>query len=87
MNAFAGAVVIGKRWRKALIILLYLAAAIAYSRVYIGVHYPFDVVSGAIIGVLIGLLACNLDGMRLVRWTEGKMQNVGDAFSKGRNAH
>ena len=27
-----------------------LAAAIAYSRVYLGVHYPADVVAGAIVG-------------------------------------
>ena len=25
-----------------------------FSRVYIGVHYPFDVFTGAIIGVLVG---------------------------------
>ena len=33
-----------------------LAALIAGSRVYVGVHYPFDVVAGAILGILIGLL-------------------------------
>jgi undecaprenyl-diphosphatase len=34
-----------------------LAALIAYSRVYLGVHYPFDVVGGAAIGVVCGWLA------------------------------
>ena len=33
-----------------------LAATVAFSRVYIGVHYPLDVVVGALIGVLIGVL-------------------------------
>src|SRR5204862_3497955 len=28
-----------------------LAAAIAYSRLYVGVHFPLDVVGGAVIGV------------------------------------
>jgi undecaprenyl-diphosphatase len=31
-----------------------LAAAIAFSRVYVGVHYPLDVVGGAVLGILIG---------------------------------
>jgi undecaprenyl-diphosphatase len=32
-----------------------LAAAIAWSRVYVGVHYPLDAVGGAVLGVAIGL--------------------------------
>ena len=31
-----------------------LAALIAFSRVYVGVHYPFDVLAGAVLGVAIG---------------------------------
>ncbi len=33
-----------------------IAALIAYSRVYVGVHYPFDVLAGALIGYTIGRL-------------------------------
>jgi undecaprenyl-diphosphatase len=32
-----------------------LAAAIAWSRVYVGVHYPLDVLGGAGLGVLVAL--------------------------------
>ena len=28
----------------------------AYSRIYIGVHFPLDVISGALLGILIGYL-------------------------------
>jgi len=33
-----------------------LAATVAFSRIYIGVHYPLDVVVGALIGMLLGVL-------------------------------
>ncbi|MCS7075263.1 MAG: phosphatase PAP2 family protein [Bacteroidia bacterium] len=32
------------------------ATIIAYSRIYLGVHYPLDVICGAIVGILIGWL-------------------------------
>ena len=31
------------------------AFAISYSQIYVGVHYPLDVVVGALVGVLVGL--------------------------------
>ena len=38
-------------------IVLYLWAFISsYSRIYIGFHYPGDILCGAILGLLIGLL-------------------------------
>jgi undecaprenyl-diphosphatase len=36
--------------------LYVLAAAVAWSRVYVGVHYPLDVVAGAAVGVAVGLV-------------------------------
>lgn len=33
------------------------AAAICYSQVYVGVHYPLDIVGGALLGMLAGLLS------------------------------
>ncbi len=32
------------------------AAAVAYSRVYMGVHYPGDIIAGSLLGVLFGWL-------------------------------
>ena len=35
--------------------LFLLAALISFSRVYVGVHYPFDVLAGAVLGVAIAI--------------------------------
>lgn len=44
-----------RRWG---IAALVLATVIAYSRLYLFVHYPTDVLAGALLGVGIGLAAC-----------------------------
>lgn len=38
------------------VLFLIWAAAISYSQVYVGVHYPLDIAGGTIIGILIGYL-------------------------------
>lgn len=40
--------------------LLAWASVVAYSRVYIGVHFPIDILTGAIIGSLLGWLFAKL---------------------------
>ena len=37
-------------------LLLFWALLVAYSRIYIGVHYPLDVVTGSLVGTLFGWL-------------------------------
>ena len=41
-----------KRYPKLKFALFFMASLIAYSRIYIGVHYPLDVISGALFGTL-----------------------------------
>ena len=40
------------RFPKLKFVLFLIAACIAYSRVYVGVHFPLDIVSGAVFGTL-----------------------------------
>lgn len=49
-----------KRWNKLKIPAVILAALIALSRVYVGVHYPTDVLAGTAIGIFGSLLICRL---------------------------
>jgi len=44
---------IAMQWR---LYPLVLASLIAFSRIYLGLHYPTDVLAGAFLGTLIGLL-------------------------------
>lgn len=50
-NSFAAAALFAHFYPKRLWIYFTLAALIAFSRIYVGVHYPFDVVAGALIGM------------------------------------
>lgn len=56
-NGFAVAAVLFEVRRRLGWIALGLAALIAYSRVYVGVHYPSDLLAGAILGFAVGRLA------------------------------
>jgi undecaprenyl-diphosphatase len=50
--AFLSLLFIRKRWFTILIVLW--ALTVSYSRIYLGVHYPGDVICGSMLGALIG---------------------------------
>ena len=52
-NMFSLAVILSYFYGRFKVILFFLATVIAISRVYVGVHYPGDVIIGALIGYII----------------------------------
>jgi undecaprenyl-diphosphatase len=53
-----------------------LASAIAFSRMYLGVHYPTDVLAGAMLGAGIGMLLSVLWRMIAIKSQRSKAQGI-----------
>lgn len=58
-NSFALALFSGlllrKHYKYIMPFMLFWAALVSYSRVYVGVHYPADILGGAILGSVVGI--------------------------------
>jgi undecaprenyl-diphosphatase len=67
VNIFAGAYFLSQMFRRLAPLTFAIAAVVAYSRIYIGVHYPLDVIGGAAIGLLIAWPMSRLKDMTLAR--------------------
>ena len=70
--SFEGAVVLLMRDKRLGIPAMILAVLIAFSRLYLYVHFPTDVLAGAVLGTLFAVLAVYLVNQICEKWTGRK---------------
>lgn len=76
-NAFALAAFFATYYRQRAVLLFVIAVLVGYSRIYVGVHYPTDVLAGAFLGVAFGL-AFGVSSRRLGRrWLKKRVETRG----------
>ena len=56
--------ILGRRFPKVRLPLLLWVFAISYAQIYVGLHYPTDIIGGWILGSIIGVL-----GVEWTKWT------------------
>ena len=56
VNFFAAAPVVSAVFPQTTVVCYVVAAAVSFSRIYVGDHYPFDVLGGGILGLTLGFL-------------------------------
>ncbi len=81
VNNFAAAVFFAKLFPKLKWVLYSSAFLIALSRPYCGVHYPSDIVGGAIIGILIGYLFAII-ALKIDSFFKEKSTKLTDKFER-----
>ena len=57
-------------YKNLIFILLFWSAVVAYSRIYVGVHYPLDIVCGLAFGAISGWLFYKLSQLLLKRFVK-----------------
>lgn len=66
-NTFGQAALFAAQFRVCRVYVVVFAALVSISRTFVGVHYPGDIIVGAIIGIAVGLVTARLHSLWVSR--------------------
>lgn len=72
--SFEASVVIFRNYKKAGIAAIILACLIAFSRLYLYVHYPTDVIFSIVVGTIFAIIGDHLAGKVMTKLPHGKFE-------------
>ncbi len=73
-NIFGAMVFLSMRYRRFMPLFLAIAFVVAYSRVYVGVHYPIDITVGAMLGTIVAIGFARLEKFAVAEYTRRRVK-------------
>lgn len=70
--------ILRKKMKWIAIVMIVWASVVSYTRIYLGVHYPFDVLCGANLGILAGLFIGKTFNWYYMKFVLKKLKNKTD---------